>query len=281
VSLNSIGGLQVRSTKNVITSDTKICMMMYSPPKFGKTRFGATLHEMTMKFFGKPTLFIALEAGEGGGTMSIQDYDVPYVVPASLTDLDRLTSELTTNTDFAGIVLDSATELVNRFVKPYALKFPSREKVATREAGVPEQSDYQTMAEKLREIINKLINITALPDPKLRKHLLITATEKEKTDRSTGRLTAIQPELPGAMAASACAMVQTIGYIGVRTTVEDVPGKPGQKIRVTNRLLMTEADGVRIAGDRTKVFPKEGPLDFPVIWEQYWLPRIAALQAAA
>jgi hypothetical protein len=242
------------------------------------TRLGATLHEMTLRTMGKPTLFIAVEAGEGGGTMSIQDFDVPFVTPGSLNELERLAAELTTDRTYGGIVIDSATELVNRFIKPYALKFPSREKMATREAGVPEQSDYQTMAEKLREILNRFINITAAPDKTLRKHLYVTATEKEKTDRSTGRITAIQPELPGAMAGAATAMMQTVGYIGVRQQVVDSPDKPGQKLRVTSRVLLTDADGVRIAGDRTRGFPAEGPLDFVQIWDKYWWPRVQQLQ---
>src|SRR6478609_4867107 len=277
---NSIGGLQIRTTKNVITPDTKICMLLYAPNKFGKTTMMASLDTMLQKFFGTRLLDIACEPGEGGGTMSIQEMDVPFVVPQNLNDIEKIIAELGTSTQFGGVAMDSSSEMVKRFLLPYALKFPSRERTPTRDAGVPERSDYQTMGEKAREIFNKLINLTCHPDPKLRKHLLVTACEKEKTD-DRGNVLQIQPDLPGAMAGAATAMFQTVAGIAIRTSVENNPSNPTQKIRVSRRVLLTHADGVRIVGDRTKVFPAEGPLDFVELWEKHWLPRIADIQAKA
>lgn len=263
----------------LIGKDEPICVAVSHPSELfitdkyistHNTTFAGSLNELTLKHFGKPTIFIALEAGEGGGTMSIQNLDCPFVVPNSLDELDKIIAELTTDTRFGGIVLDSSTELVNRFLKPYALKFPSRENVPTRRAGVPERSDYQTMGEKLRELLNRLINITALPDAKLRKHLMVTATEKEKQDG--GVVVAIQPELPGAMAQSATAMFQIVGSVGIREKID-----PVTKARTKNRVFITEANGVRVVGDRTKILPPEAPLNWTAIWEQYWIPKLKEL----
>jgi hypothetical protein len=122
-------------------------MMLWAHPKRGKTTFAASLDAMTKKYFGKPTLVIAVEAGEGGGTMSIQDGDVDYVAPTSMEELNKVLAALANDTTYGGVVLDSSTEYVNRFLKPYALSFPYTKgsAPATRSLGVPEQGDYQTM----------------------------------------------------------------------------------------------------------------------------------------
>jgi len=39
-------------------------------------------------------------------------------------------------------------------------------------------------------------------------------------------------------------------------------------------MLVTAADGVKILGDRTKAFPKEGPTNLAEVWEKFFLPRI-------
>jgi hypothetical protein len=276
-----IGGLEVRSTRNVINPDTKLCNLVYAYNKYGKTTLAATLNEMTLRYYGKPTLVVACEVAEGGGTMSIQEFDVPYVTPQSLNDLQAVIAALPSDQTYAGVVLDNATDVVARFVKPYALKFPYSKgtPAATRVAGVPEQGDYQTMGEKMREILAGFIWLTTLPDPKFRKHLVVTATLKDKTDRD-GNLICIQPDLPGAMAQTATSMFQTVSSIDVKQRVVEDPAKPGGKLRVTERVLVSSAEGTgkRILGDRTNVFPTEAPLNYCEIWEKWWLPRLNAIK---
>lgn len=279
MSETSLGGIAVKNTKHLINPDTKICMMLWAHPKRGKTTFASTLDAMTKKHFGRPTLIVAVEAGEGGGTMSIQDSDVDYICPTSMEELNKIIAALANDTKYAGVILDSATEYVNRFLKPYALKFPYTKgsPSATRLQGVPEQGDYQTMGERARMDFNALINLTSHSDPKIRKHLLVTATEKEKTDRTTGAITRIGPDLPGAMAEAATAMFQTVGTIELRTRVEPDPTDPSGKRtrRVTERILVTDAteEGKKIVGDRTKCIKSGMPLDFVEIWEQGFVPR--------
>lgn len=258
--------LDIRNTANLINPTTKLSILIYAPPKFGKTTLAATLNKVTLAENGKKTLFIAVEAGEGGGTMSIQHAAVDYVAPTSYEEFLQVLAALQNDTTYGGVVLDSATEYVNRFLKPYALRFAPRERVDTRQAGVPTRSDYQTMGEKARIDFLQLIGMTIHRNPDCRKHLVVTALQREKTDDS-GRLIAIQPELPGSMSATATAMFQTVGQIIIKSRVVD-------NVRTQQRILLTEGDGVRVVGDRTGVFPAEAPPDLKEIWDKYWLPKI-------
>jgi hypothetical protein len=72
--MSTLGGIEVRNTRDLITEHTRLCVLGFSPTGYGKTTLGATLDRMTRRFFGKPSLFIGVEAGEGGGAMSIQLY---------------------------------------------------------------------------------------------------------------------------------------------------------------------------------------------------------------
>lgn len=263
-----IANLEVRNTARLIDENTRTCGLVWAPPKFGKTTFGATLDKLTKKYFSKPTLFIACEAGEGGGTASIQEFGVDYVTPSSKEELQGIIAALQTDRTYGGIFLDSSTETVKRLLQPAALKFPTREKMATRSVGVPERSDYQTMGEMLRVLLNDLIGLTTLKDVNLRKHVWVTALERTREDRD-GNIISIGPDLPGAMSTTATAMFQTVANIQIKQRLE----RETKKL-YTERLLVTEADGKRIVGDRFKVFPSEGPCDLEMIWEQHWLPRL-------
>jgi hypothetical protein len=251
-------------------------MMIYAPAKRGKTTFGKTLDDLTKKFLGKPSLFIAMEPSDGGGTMSIQDFDVDFVCPSNINEFNSILAALAGDTKYGGVVMDSATEYVNRFLKPYALKFPypKGNPSPTRLAGVPEQGDYQTMGEQARIDFNKLIGLTVHPDLNIRKHLLVTALEREKLSRDGKELVSVNPDLPGAMASVATSMFQTVGCIDLKTTVEPDPANKTTK-RVTRRVLVTEAteENKRVVGDRTKLIPNGAPLDLCEIYEKIWMPR--------
>jgi hypothetical protein len=191
-----------------------------------------------------------------------------------MNELERLFASLATDTSYGGVVLDSSSELVRRFVQPYALAFPSREKTPTRNAGVPERSDYQTMGERSRQFFNQLINLTVHPDLNVRKHLYVTALQKDKMDKDGKVIVAVQPALPGAMAGDAAAMFQTVLSLRIVPKVVPDPGDPKKTIRISNRTLFTDSDGVTWVKDRTKCFPNGCEPDFEVIYEKYWLPRI-------
>lgn len=271
--------LEVRNTSTLIGPDTRICMLVYSPAKRGKTTFGSTLDKLTKRWFGKPSLFVAVETGEGGGTMSVQDAGVDFIQPSSWEELVVVLATLQTDTKYGGVIFDSATEYVKRFLQPLALRIPYSKGSpdATRAMGVPMQGDYQTMGEQARQHFNQLVNLTVHPNPNVRKHLIVTALEKEKNDRVSGELTAIQPDLPGAMATTATAMFQTVATIQVQRLVAPDPAKPGAKILTQQRVLLTETEGVRILGDRTGRIPNGAPLDLEAIYEKYWVPRFPAV----
>jgi hypothetical protein len=97
------------------------------------------------------------------------------------------------------------------------------------------------MGEQARIDFNKLINLTTHPDLAVRKHLLVTALEKEKLTRDGKELVAIQPDLPGAMSSVATAMFQTVGCIELRTSVVSDPANPKATVRRTVRTLVTDA----------------------------------------
>lgn len=280
----TIAGIEIQNTSDIFGPDTRFCGLVYAFAKFGKTTFAASMNAMTQEFYGKPTLYIPLEAADGGGLMAVEELGLDFVIPKSFEDLRRLMANLKTDTTYAGVVLDSATEYVKRFLQPKALKMPNpKESVMQpfRDMGVPARSDYQTMGEDARSFFNSLIELTALPDMRIRKHLLVTALMKERTDDG-GNVVKVHPDLPGAMADNATAMFQTVGTISVSTTVEkDATGKPvvdpatRRPVTHTHRSLVTAANGTIIRGDRMKILPPmDCPLDFVRIWKEWWVPAV-------
>jgi len=248
-----IGTLQIKNTKNLLTEDTRLCAMIYCPPKFGKTKLAASLDDFTKKFRGKPTLIIASEVAEGGGTMTLNDMNIDYVMPSNWNEMEALIASLATNEYYGGIVLDNVTDYVNRIVKPHAMSFPSKERDSgTRLLGVPVRGDYQVMGESTRTQLNRLINLTnENTQTKFRKDLIVTALQKEINDDS-GNLSGIVPDLPGALASSVTAMFQSILSIGIKQTVVKQPD--GSTKRINTRFLMSTIDPMRRTDDRTGIF---------------------------
>ena len=167
---------------------------------------------------GKPTLYLMCEAGEGGGAGSIQKEDVDCLFPQTKEDLDKILAALASDTTYAGVVLDSATEVVNRIVKPYVLQKTSSKEARdpdvrkARDQGVPARDDYQKILELMRDWLNRLINLSTptktneegvlVPDLNRAKHIFVTAHARTRTDRD-GKITVIGPDLPGQLMQSA------------------------------------------------------------------------------
>lgn len=241
--------------------------------------FGATLNEMTLKYMGRPSLFIACEPAEGGGTTSIKDFDVEYVQPSNIEELRRIVTALATDTYYGGVIVDNASDMSASIIKPHALTYPTRGRPqATRAAGVPEWGDYQVMGELTRQIFNQLINLTKHADPKIRKHLLVTALEKSKTN-DDGELVSVHPDLPGSMADATPAMFELVGGVEIKQRVVPDPDNPKVTKRVTERMLATAATGVKLLGDRYGIFPTSCELNWPTLWEKYWIPAVEKAKA--
>ena len=66
-------------------------------------------------------LYIPVEASEGGGAVIIRKLNVPMFIPKDLNELMKALGSLRNDKEFAGVVLDSATEMVNQHVKPNGL----------------------------------------------------------------------------------------------------------------------------------------------------------------
>lgn len=287
--MKTFAGLPIQNTSNLVNENTRICMLCYQAAKYGKTTLAASLDTLTQYLMDKKTLFIPIEVGEGGGTMSIQDYGVDYIVPRSMSELDKLIATLAHDATYGGVVLDSASEYIHRFLKPYALKFnfPGANNYPTRALGVPARSDYQTMGEESRNFFNRLVGLTTtinpktnLPDDTLRKHVFVTALIREKTDND-GNLLRIGPDLPGAMMDAATAMFQTVATIDIAGKVVPDPANPKRTTRIYERLLRTKGRGKEILGDRTRCFPStfnltnddNTPKGLLELWKEYWEPR--------
>ena len=251
-----IGTLQIKSTKNLLSEATRLCALVYTPPKFGKTKFASSLDAFTRKYRGKPTLIIASEVAEGGGTMTLNDLEIDYVMPANWNEMESLIASLATNEYYGGIVLDNVTDYVNRIVKPHAMSFPSKERDSgTRLLGVPVRGDYQVMGESTRTQLNRLINLTnENTAERFRKDLIVTALQKEVSDDS-GTLTGIVPELPGALASSVTAMFQSVLSISIKQSI--VKQSDGSTKRISTRQLLSTIDPMRRTDDRMGIFKNQ------------------------
>lgn len=250
-----LGTLEIQNTKDLLGPDTRLCALLYTAAKFGKTELASGLNDICLKYRGKPCLFIAVEAAEGGGTMTLASKGISYVTPKNWTEMEGVLASLASDSTFGGVVLDNSTDYVARIVKPHALAMPNKKEIALqhmRAVGVPARSDYQTMGEAARGHMNKLINLTNRnTDPKFRKDLIVTALER-KHENDDGSLAAITPDLPGALAGSVTAMFQSV--IGIKISPRVVKQPDGTTLRVSGRVLNSEADGIRVAGDRTGIF---------------------------
>ncbi len=284
----TLAGMKFTNTSQIISPDTKLAMLIWAASGKGKTKLAGSLNKLTTKFNGKPSLYIAVESGEGGGAATLRKTKQPLFVPNSMEELDKVLAALRMDQTFGGVVLDSATEVVKKFVKTKALAYPGRDKGPVqsqlRIAGVPGRSDYQVMGELTRQIFQSLLNMSAMEDPRYKKHVIVTATDKT-IENDLGVKTFIGPDLPGAMAGTAAAMFQIAATIELKTSVVN-----GQ--RITNRFLITNPTGVEALKDRFDIFPKDGTqlkssdedsvgLDLCDMWEKYWQPLMQETGKAA
>lgn len=289
-----IGKVEIQNTRTLVGPDTRLCTLIYAPSKFGKTELASGLDDVTRKYRGKPTLTIAVEVAEGGGTMTVARKGIDYVTPANWSDMEAIIAELGTNDYYGGLIVDNLSDYIVRIVRPYALKFPPKENaVGAREHGVPGRSDYQVMAECARQQLNKLMNLSNKNTPdKYRKDIIMTALEKDKNDEQ-GNLESIKPALPGALADVVTAMFNSVVSIKIKQKIVK-DAESGQTRKVSGRVLHVRADGVRITDDRMGMWPHDfaltddngGPVGLLAIYER-WLatlpppapPTVLAAQA--
>ena len=85
----SLPGITITNTKEIISPNTKLAMLLWAASGKGKTQLAGSLHHLTMKHNNKPTLYIAVESGEGGGAATLRKLDAPLFVPTSMGDLNN------------------------------------------------------------------------------------------------------------------------------------------------------------------------------------------------
>lgn len=260
-----------------------MALLLWAPSGFGKTTLAGSLDALTQKYDGKRTLYIAVETAEGGGAATIRKLGVPLYVPKDYSDLFKTLGYLRNDKSIGGVVLDSSTELYKTHIKPATLKYPSRENVPTRAAGVLTRSDYQVAGELTSQTFRQLMLLTTHEDPSYRKHLVVTATDQQKFDDDTERLIWAGPDLPGRMSREAVQMFQQVSTIEIKAEV--IGGK-----RTTRRFLVSSTDGVLSVKDRFDILPQSIPLrkeagdssgeDLETIWAKFWLPAIPQTESS-
>lgn len=281
----------VKNTSDLLSAETRICTLVAAEPKVGKSVFAASLDEVSKKYRGgRRILILACEEAEGGGTMSLHDRDISYLIPRDWQHMESLLAQLQTDDEYGGIVLDNATDYVGRIVKPYALKFPSKEEnskyAGTRVHGVLQQTDHIPLAEFTRQHIAKLITLTSdRVKPQYRKDLIVTVLEKERKTRE-GASQGFHPDLPGSLAAGVSAMFQSVVWLRKDAKVVGAGTPKAQRLDV--RTVVSGGDAQRpIMGDRMGLFPLESsltdadgrPIGLLPLYEQ-WRARIEQGRAA-
>lgn len=276
IQLPNLPNVKIQSSTDILSKNTKLAWLIWAPSGFGKTTLAGSLDALTQKYDSKRTLYIAVETAEGGGAATIRKLGVPLYVPKDYSDLFKTLGYLRNDKSIGGVVLDSATEGYKTHIKPATLKYPSRENVASRAAGVLTRSDYQVAGELTSQTFRQLMLLTTHEDPAYRKHLIVTATDQTKIDDDTDRVIWAGPDLPGRMSREAVQMFQQVSTIEVRAEV--IGGK-----RITKRYLVSSTDGIISVKDRFDILPQAIPLrknpedsgeDLLTIWEHYWLPAI-------
>ena len=273
----SIAGVKVTSSADILSKNTKLAWLIWAASGFGKTTLAGSLDALTQKYDGKRTLYIAVESAEGGGAATIRKLGVPLYVPKDYSDLFKTLGYLRNDKSVGGVVLDSATELYKQHIKPATLKYPCRENIATRAAGVLTRSDYQVAGELTSQTFRQLMLLTTHEDPAYRKHLIVTATDQLKTDPDNDdKVIWMGPDLPGRMSREAVQMFQQVSTVEVKAEV--INGK-----RIPRRYLVSSTDGIMAVKDRFDILPQGIPLrknpedtgeDLLTIYEKYWMPAI-------
>ena len=277
----ALPGIKIGSTAENVGSNTRMAALIWSASGRGKTTLAGSLHAMTQKYMGKPTLFCAVESGEGGGTICLKDLNIPLWIPKDLNEVKQGIAALRNDKEFGGFVLDSATELYKAFIKPVALKYPCRERAEVvtgpRREGVPAESDYMIMGELARQVIQEVVNLTALA-PEFSKHVIVTALDKMRESRGEPKeIIFWGPNLPGQMGTDSAGMFQQVGTIEIKAQV--IGGK-----REAIRYYTTFSTDAKTLKDRYNVLPHEVRLkrnaqdgegfDFVDMWERYWMPVV-------
>lgn len=227
--------MEAKLTSEIITAEGYSWkVLVVAKPGVGKTTWVGTAPDVGVA---------ACETGEGSGALSLSHAQgVLFAEPKNIVDFRAICYD--TFAPFQkkrSVALDSLSYMTKTFIKDHVLaSFPAKNsrEAMRRQAGVPVGFDYGDMAEVTRGLLNNLIA--------QKKHVIVTALEKnEKND--DGLVTAIGPDLPGALFNGAPGMFDTVLYMKVRKRLLD-PKDPRSVIH--ERYFVTGNDGLHISKDR-------------------------------
>ena len=174
--------------------------------------------------------------------LSVAHTGVDYCEPKTFVDFRSIC--LGTFAPFqkkATVGLDSLTAMTKTFIKDHVLSnFPAKNQreALRRQAGVPTGFDFGDIADVTRTLLNQLLAQD--------RNVVVTALEKTEKD-DNGIVTAILPDLPGALGTSAAAMFDSVLYLKVRKVLRD---PRDAKSAYYERYFVTASDGVHVAKDR-------------------------------
>jgi len=241
--------LTVKNTKDLIDPNRfKLKVLIYGLPGSGKSLWASQAPNPGIA---------ACETGEGRGLLTVAQAGLEYVEPASLPDFEAVCAGQV----FKGketIVIDSLSDMCKTFIKDYALTIPRKQGDSPRrQLGVPELDDYGTMGELTRRLLRKVLALD--------KHIVVTATlriDRPDAETGVGDFT-IGPDLPGQMFLGSTAMFDSVFCLLTRPALRD---PKDAKSRYTQRILLTENDGTRLAKCRS-VLDNRPLLEREIVWD--------------
>jgi hypothetical protein len=232
--------LDVKNTRNLVDStQLRWKVLIIGRPGVGKTSWLSTVPDIGV---------VACETGHGSGLLSVAHSGIEFVEPKNFIDFRSVC--LDTFAPFQkkhAVGLDSLTAMTKNFIKDHVLSsFPSKNprEAMRRTAGVMSGFDYGDLAEVTRNLLNYLLAQN--------KHVVVTCLEKTEKD-DNGIVTAIGPDLPGALGTSAAAMFDSVLYLKIRRMLRD-PRDP--KSAYFERYFITNGDGIHVSKDRNSVNSK-------------------------
>lgn len=158
--------LELRNTRDL--TDVWLSIIMYGPPKVGKTRLAATL--------GEKPLFIDFD----DGMLTLREMGVNFIQPRSWEEILELVTlirngKLREQVDFDTIVFDSLSFMYT-IVMEGVLKLGKRT--------IPQIQDWGLANERVKMIVDYLVKARN----EQRYHFILTCHEKVDKDEERGRI---------------------------------------------------------------------------------------------
>ena len=172
--------------------------LIYAPMGHGKTRFCGTaqLDERT-----KPSLFLDFE----GGALTLSGLDIDTVRIRSRSDFLDVYDEIRNNTDkYKSISIDSISEV--EFGDLIDIIDSAKERRPEKDHDLIQQGDYGKGHVRLQRLVRQFRDLPY--------HIFVTAGSQDVLEARVGIVK--KPQLTGKMADQIPAVMDVVGYLGIR-----------------------------------------------------------------